>query len=464
MQRSENLKRRSFGALWLVSPYAAALFSLVIALLAFGFPPHLYEALVDEPDYVYLSPDVLIYVLFSFVLFIAAGYFSFLIDLSSLFLGKRRFKFQTLNHVSHAMVAATLVWVGLFLVLNLITLLLTIRYVGLDMLIRALIGDVASSALRKEVASFYDQANLTWTTQFGKLLAAWGLWVFWALDRKRKGRLFLRLFGLLLVLFLSVLLANLLLWQGRGTLLSFIFSLVLVAILRLYMLGQLNYRSVAMFILGFMFLVAAFFGWFQYTRKHIYTETSSAYIISDAVGYTLGSYNRLAAIMHGYLYLPGAYTGYYATQWLWEFPALSKILDLKSYARSLFGDLPVSEFADVYPYLVNTELNPTLSAVSIFGYTFIDFGWMGFLFFLPYGLLVGRLWKSFLSATIYGVMLYPVVLWSVLEWRGYIEITRPYLIASFLIPFFVHFTALVFRGVHGPRSRRGCEVDGYKVV
>ncbi|WP_457786661.1 hypothetical protein, partial [Geobacillus sp. Geo 8.1] len=237
-------------------------------------------------------------------------------------------------------------------------------------------------------------------------------------------RLFLKL---IINLYSWSLIINLLLMQNRRPLLSLIFSLILIWILFRWYCNSLQYKKFivkGVFIFAFALL---YFAFIQITRSGGFGEINnvSKLFFEDLIGYFLGSYNRLAALITGNLYFPGGGVGYYWTQWFWEFPILTNLLQLKDIAKEILGNLPPSGYEERYVYMEDAGLNSRYTAITIFAHSFVDFGWLGFVPFMLYGALSAYYFRLFILGNIFGVILYPYILWSILEWRGYIEITRP---------------------------------------
>jgi hypothetical protein len=246
----------------------------------------------------------------------------------------------------------------------------------------------------------------------------------------------------------------LILLQNRGPILSLVFSFILVWLLFQWKDHKLNIR--ALFIKGspIILISIVYFAVIQITRTGGFEDATNPVqlFFTDLTGYFLGSYNRFAAMLTGYLSFPGEGTGYYWTRWFWEFPIVSSVLNLQEVARDIFGVLPPSGYEERFIYMEAAGLNSRYTAITIFAHSFIDFGWLGFLPFIFYGFLSCLLWKFFEQGMIFGIILYPYLSWSILEWRGYIEIARPETVWVFIFPIFIWLASYLLTGILKKRS------------
>lgn len=135
---------------------------------------------------------------------------------------------------------------------------------------------------------------------------------------------------------------------------------------------------------------------------------------TEMVGYTIAPYNQQAAIIDGAIVVPGSGKGYNWTQWLWKFPVLQNIVD----EEAILGELPPYGVYERRDLLETNGFEPRFTALSAFGNSFVDFGWLGFLPFLIYGAVGAYAWRSFLQGKPLGIILYPIFAYSLLEWRA----------------------------------------------
>lgn len=223
------------------------------------------------------------------------------------------------------------------------------------------------------------------------------------------------------IAWLASLLVLLFIIQSRGPISSLLFGLLIISFLRN------NSGGLARSVVGFAVLFVAILSLFaivQYLRSDSDANASGG-LLKGIWEYYMASYNRFYYIVAGDLSLPGANTGYYILQWFWEFPVLSSVLGLDKVALALFGELPPSGFLARTNFIALAGLDWRLTAFTIFGHIYHDIGMLGPVWFCFYGFLSQYIYKKALYGGLAAVIIYPFVWWSIAEWRGYLEITRP---------------------------------------
>jgi len=140
----------------------------------------------------------------------------------------------------------------------------------------------------------------------------------------------------------------------------------------------------------------------------------------DAVRYLVTSYNSQAMIHDGILQWPGGGTGFYWTQWIWDFPVVKWIPSIEEAREQVFGARPPSGLDERFA-LVTHFGGGSNTVISVFATSYVDLGWFGALPFFLTGLATGFLSKSFLSGRLAGVCLYPVAIWAIFEWRANLQ-------------------------------------------
>lgn len=135
---------------------------------------------------------------------------------------------------------------------------------------------------------------------------------------------------------------------------------------------------------------------------------------TEIIGYSIAPYNQQAAIIDGAMKVPGTGKGYNWSQWLWKFPVLQNYID----AEEVLGELPPYGVYERRDLLEANGFEPRFTALSAFGNSFVDFGWLGFVPFLAYGAIGACTWMSFLRGRPMGIILYPIFAYSILEWRA----------------------------------------------
>jgi hypothetical protein len=131
------------------------------------------------------------------------------------------------------------------------------------------------------------------------------------------------------------------------------------------------------------------------------------------IGYSIASYNRLAAIVNGGLRYPFAGRGVYLSSYAAYSHGLNRLIPLSRIINPPdFLDLWGSEFGAVS----RAGLDGKLIWSGTFGYIFSDLGWFSLPFIFGYGMLYGFIWRLFKRGTVFGVVLYPYFANSILFW------------------------------------------------
>jgi hypothetical protein len=133
----------------------------------------------------------------------------------------------------------------------------------------------------------------------------------------------------------------------------------------------------------------------------------------EFIGYTVASYNRLAAILSGKLHYPFGGREVYLSYVAAYSGTLNHIIPLKRLINPPdFIDLWGSEFAAVS----QAGLDGGLIWSGAFGYIFSDLGWFSILFIFGYGVLYGFAWNWIKQGNVIGIVLYPCFGYCALSW------------------------------------------------
>jgi hypothetical protein len=134
------------------------------------------------------------------------------------------------------------------------------------------------------------------------------------------------------------------------------------------------------------------------------------------LGYTIVSYNRMAALLLGVMYDSYQGRGVYLFPILRENETLNRIFHFNDRFDwpSAWG-LWSSAFSSV----ASAGLNPGFNFYSVFGALYSDLGWLtlGYLFLI--GVLVGYIWWKFRAGKTFAIVLYPWCAFCILFWVGY---------------------------------------------
>src|SRR5271154_6674869 len=160
---------------------------------------------------------------------------------------------------------------------------------------------------------------------------------------------------------------------------------------------------------GSLFVILASFISLQFARGASRLDA----FVSSTLGYTIVSYNRMAAMIVGALHYAYEGKGAYVVAFLLQNDRLSGIRDRMGLPTS-YG-LWLSEF----PSLSAGGLNDSYNWSSVFGYLFSDLGWWTPVYMFAAGLLAGYLWSRFRDGATIGIVLYPWMAFWILFWFGW---------------------------------------------
>ncbi len=138
-------------------------------------------------------------------------------------------------------------------------------------------------------------------------------------------------------------------------------------------------------------------------------------LVASLMGYTIVSYNRLAALVTGVMHYAYQGRGVYLFPLLVRNDRINNLIPM----RDWFGwpDLLVqmeSEFSAVMAAGLNAKYN----WAGYFGYIYSDLGWWTPVYLLFLGVFAGFFWHRFCAAKTDGIVMYIWIAFSILFWVG----------------------------------------------
>lgn len=383
----------------IVSPVGLAMASYCIFLFAWLFPPGLYTDYIHEPDLMFLDP-------LSFAFYTSC--------IAAFLLGVRASRYiggaTRRNPVARIVVRNPLRYLGLpiFLALVLCSIYLTMIGGKLDF-IGLLVSQQGGSI--KAAGQFGQLAAGRWSGGLFMLTAA--LW--WSAFRARqltfKGiskLIFRTLFFLSVVVDLVTCVATV----DRTNLITLIAGFSVI-----YIFGKTystNGRILKLVFIGLssaVGVVAAFL-FISFLRGAVALRE----LVMLLLGYTIVSYNRMAAVLLGILHDAYAGRGAYLFPILRENQTLNNIFHF----NELF-DWPSSYslWASAFTSVGSAGLNAGFNFYSVFGALYSDLGWFTLAYLFVIGLLVGYMWIHFRAGEAFAIVLYPWCAFCILFWTGF---------------------------------------------
>jgi hypothetical protein len=136
-------------------------------------------------------------------------------------------------------------------------------------------------------------------------------------------------------------------------------------------------------------------------------------LMTSVLGYTIVSYNRLAALLAGVMHYAYEGRGVYLSRYVLEDVKLNSVLHLiDRFGWPTGFTLWQTEFLSTSA----SGLNSTFIWSGAFGYIYSDLGWWTPLYLCPVGVLAGYLWARFTAGDTAGAVLYPWVGFWILTW------------------------------------------------
>jgi hypothetical protein len=201
------------------------------------------------------------------------------------------------------------------------------------------------------------------------------------------------------------------LFLNRGVLFCALIGSVIIALTRGILTGTIGGKKIAKTGSLLLLLVLLLFVFVSALRG----ADSSAAIVYNLAGYTISSYNRLAALLSGGLHYPYAGKGVYLSTFLLDNSLFNSIIPVREMLGwPVFYDVFRSEFSAVW----RANLDGNMIWSGTFGYIYSDLGWLTPVFLFFYGLLYGWIWRSVRCGNTIGIVLYPWFALCIIFWVG----------------------------------------------
>jgi hypothetical protein len=398
------------------SPYGLAAVSLLFFLFAWTFPPGLYTRYADEPDLMFLDPASLLFFLLCVLAFVVGlAVVDFFFPVRGLSRAKIATRISPMWFLLLPLIAGTAptVYSCILLLRNNVNLL-EFLFAADAARLKAEGGmDISGTLGLASVALM----GITW----------WAIWRSHQLDL-HGWRSFAVRFAIIAAT--ASMLTSAVLKVGRGEFMPILAGIAILFLLGKHVEGKLTPASLFRHSTAFAALIVLLFLAFSMLRGSVGGER----LASEMVGYTISSYNRLAAILNGRLRYPFSGRGLYLSAFVAFNDTFNKVFHVsRIFAWPDFDTVWQSEFAAVS----GAGLNGFMIWSGSFGYIFSDLGWFSPLLLFVYGLMTGTVWRWLKLDRTLGVILYPWFAFCILFWFGtnYLFDTKAFVLlldASFL--------------------------------
>ena len=378
----------------LVSPYAVALFSYLIFIVSCSIPPTIYTGFMHEPDLMFMDiPTIVFYTLCVVAFLLGVWIWGYLFPSGPLM----ETRLQTKN--SPILFVAIPLFIGIagslvssYLLVrnspNLLTLLLAQQ--GQELKEASLVDD--QSSVMAYTAPILN--GMIWWAYFRSSQMSLTTWEKWTIR-----------IGLFIGVLTSLLAATLKL--SRSNLMVIICGLIVLFVQRRAARNKLSSGSALRLILFMPLLFSSF--------AILRGSEGIDIVLNQFAGYSVASYNRLAAVINGHLVYPYSGTGKTLFSAITTSKTIAKVLPFRDAMR-----LPdnIELFGGDFSAVSRAGLDPSLVWAGAFGYIYSDIGWYTPLFLLGYGLFYGYLWQGLRRNKLRGILLYPWAAFCILFWVG----------------------------------------------
>lgn len=403
---------------FLISPLFAVFISSVVFFIAWCFPNDIYVSLVNERNYINFDQLSLLFYIVN-ILFFLLGY-SILKDRVK----ERKVVYNSVLSVSLYLAFPLLI--SLVLSVTSITLLIKQNPFILQYLIA---GDGFNIKRELDLKNTIAQA-----AQFSISIVLWALFVYNNIKEQMStsGRVVIKL--LIHILFLVCLL-NAVFKMARFEIIPLILGYMVIFINYKYK-SKSNYQLLQYLFLFFI-VVVALFSIFAILRG----GSSAEAIIASILGYTITSYNHMAALLNGALHYFDPGLGYYIATFLSYIPLVGD-----SFTTNVLG-WASPEYVRLQEFNDSSQggLNDKFIWLTTFGYVWVSLKYLTPLFMFFYGFFAKIAWLSFKNNFLWGVFLYPWVFFSIIFWLGSNIVIQQPLISVISAFVFIKMYDLVFK-------------------
>jgi hypothetical protein len=380
-----------------VSPYGLAIVSYAFFLFSCLLPPSIYTGYMHEPDLMFLDPVVIL-----FFTLCVAGFIAGVWLISWLVPDRPLVDRELSTKVS----PAVYLLVPLVLCVSLTAFSISLIVAGNPLAILILMSQQGNLLTPTGDANLELHGTMNISVLFVSGVVWWSFWRYHQLGTKWRGKHLVRIVQLLAVV---VVLAFTSLILSKHLVTVLVTGLVICYLMRKRFLRQLNWNLLSKTVLLFAVAGSAVFFFVSFLKGALDPETQ----IEGFIGYTISSYNRLAALLHGVLRFEYSGRGINFSNFLSfnnffnRFVPFRELLSIPDFYNWWW-----SEFESVG----RAGLNSSLIFCGTFGDLFIEIGWFAPLYLLFYGVLYGLLWRWMLSGRLIGLVLYPYCAYCILFW------------------------------------------------
>jgi hypothetical protein len=383
----------------IVSPIGLAMVSYLIFLFAWLFPPGLYTSYIHEPDLMFLDPLCLAFYTSCVVAFVLG------VRASRITGGAVR-----KQPVAIIVVRNPFLYLGVPIFLGLVCCVIYLILLGGKLDFVALLVSQQGGAI-KTAAHLVNLDIEGWSS--GLFMLTGALW--WSAFRANQVHftsLAKYAFRLLFVLGVIVDLVTCVATVDRTNLMPLIAGLSVIFLFGKAYSTKIQVLKLAVIGMSSAGGVVATFFLVSFLRGAIAVRD----LVMLLIGYTIVSYNRMAALLLGVMHDTyegrGAYLFYILSQ--------NETLNNMFHFRDRFNwPTTYGLWSGEFSTIASAGLNPGFNYYSTFGALYSDLGWMTPAYVLAIGFLSGYMWTRFRAGKTLALVLYPWCAFWILFWTGF---------------------------------------------
>lgn len=383
----------------IVSPYGLALFSYAFFLFACLIPPSVYTHYMHEPDLMFFDPATILFYTLCVAAFLGGVWF-----FEKLFPPGHFVERKVEARIHSATVL--LIPLGVGVALSVLSSVLLVK--NNPSLVVMLLAQQGGDLRGLDGSGIEFEGTLRSSGLFLIGIVWWALWRYYQSEIQGWGRRAVKvgLFVAVLTVFISSSLT-----VSRGPFVVAISGMSVFYLFRKVTVGQISWSLVGKTVCVLGIGGALFFVLVSWLRGSV--EGNSQ--VSAAVGYTIASYNRMAALLSGALHYQFSGKGIYLSNFVVFNNSFNRVIPFGKFVDAPdYFDWWMSEFSSVG----RAGLDASMIYSGTFGDIFIELGWFAPLYVFGYGLLYGFTWRRMREGRLIGILLYPYFAHIVLFWFG----------------------------------------------
>jgi hypothetical protein len=383
----------------IVSPYGLALFSCAVFLSACLIPPSIYTHYMHEPDLMFLDPATILFYTLCVAAFLGGLWF-----FEQLFPSDRIVE----RKVDARMHSATVLLIPLAVGVALSALSSVLLVKNNPLLVVMLLAQQGGDLRGLDGSGIEFEGTLRSSGLFLIGIIWWALWRYYQSELQGWGRGAVKvgLFVAVLTVFISSSLT-----VSRGPFVVAISGMAILFLHRKVVTGQVSWSLVGKTVCVLGVGGALFFVLVSWLRGSVEGNNQ----VAAAIGYTIASYNRMAALLSGALHYQFSGKGIYLSNFVVFNNSFNRVIPFGKLMNAPdYFDWWMSEFSSVG----RAGLDASMIYTGTFGDIYIELGWFTPLYVFGYGLLYGYTWRRMKEGRLIGILLYPYLAHIVLFWFG----------------------------------------------